>query len=75
MRGCEKNILNFIPYSKMPNCTKIGKSTPAIFNALHIKRKKIGIKIKQLQILVTFQTLHFDPNFPLPILEFLSKIF
>lgn len=58
----------------MPNCgTMTGKSTPTIFDALHIKLKKIGIEIKQLQILVTFQTLQFDPKFPLPIVDFLSK--
>lgn len=38
------------------------------------KKKKSGIETKQLQILVTFQTLQFNSKFPLLILEFLSKI-
>ena len=41
---------------------------------LHVKKKKSGIETKQLQILVTFQTLQFNSKFPLLILEFLSKI-
>lgn len=59
----------------MPNCgTMIGKSTLEMFNALHLK-KKFGTEVKQLQILVTFQTLQFDPNFPLFLLKFLLEIY
>ena len=39
------------------------------------EKKKFGIEIRQLQILVTFQTLQFNSKFPLLILEFLSKIY
>lgn len=53
---------------------RLEKTIPAVFNALHIKKKKSGIETKQLQILVTFQTLQFNSKFPLLILEFLSKI-